>query len=170
MDGSDFRWVQDRPSLKQLTKLQDLAIDGWSVEELGELDDMAMLQSLNIRYCRGVEKLPDFRGLISLQRLRIWRCEFKDVSSLSSLAALKALYISFYGNLERVPNLETLSVLDIFACNMLRGLDSTVGEVEGNVWRLDETSVDSDPPDPQRFRQSCGEAVVRETSCLHLCA
>ena len=149
---ADFRWVQDRPSLKQLTKLQELEIRGWSAEELGELDDMAMLQTLKIEDCRGVEKLPDFRGLISLQRLRISRCDFKDVSSLSSLAALKSLYISFCGNLERVPNLETLPELDINVCDMLRGLDSTVGEVEGNVWRSDETSVESDPPDPQRFR------------------
>ena len=132
--------------------MQDLEIDGWSAEELGELDDMTMLQSLEIGDCRGVEKLPDFRGLISLQRLGIWRCDFKDVSSLSSLAALKSLDISWNGNLERVPKLETLSELDIFGCDMLRGLDSTVGEVEGNVWRSDETSVESDPPDPQRLR------------------
>ena len=149
---ADFRWVQDRPSLKQLTRLVDLDICGWSAEELGELDDMAMLQNLEIGNCLGVEKLPDIRGLISLQRLGIQGCDFKDVSSLSSLAALKRLAIAFCSNLERVPNLETLSELFIFGCDMLRGLDSTVGEVEGNVWRSDETSVESDPPDPQRFR------------------
>ena len=136
---ADFRWVQDRPSLKQLTKLQDLEICGWRAEELGELDDMAMMQTLKIGNCLGVDKLPDIRGLISLQSLVISECDFKDVSSLSSLAALKTLCISFCGNLERVPNLETLSELDISGCDMLRGLDSTVGEVEGNVWRSDET-------------------------------
>ena len=118
---------------------------------MGALDHMAMLQTLEIRDCRGVDKLPDFQGLISLQNLGITNCDFKDVSSLSSLAALKCLDIFSCGNLERVPNLETLSELDISGCDTLRGLDSTVGEVEGSVWRSDETSVESDPPDPKRF-------------------
>ena len=165
---ADFRWVQDRPSLKQLTKLQALEIRGWSAEELGELNDMVMLHTLEIGDCRGVDKLPDFRGLTGLQTLIISDCDFKDVSSLSSLAALKSLRIFWCVNLERVPNLETLSELRIFSCVMLRGLDSTVGEVEGNVWRSDETSVESDPPDPQRFRNLRELALSRCRSLADL--
>ena len=91
---ADFQWVQDRPSLKQLTKLQELKIRGWSAEEVGELDDMAMLETLEIHDCRGVDKLPDLRGLISLQTLRISKCDLKDLSSLSNLSALKTRHIS----------------------------------------------------------------------------
>ena len=52
---ADFREVKERPSLRQVTKLETFRICGWRSKELGELDNLVMLQLLEIVHCSDVD-------------------------------------------------------------------------------------------------------------------
>jgi Leucine-rich repeat (LRR) protein len=145
----DFREVVEWPSLRWLTKLQELQIRGWGLEGISELDNLGMLRSLRIWDGSGVDKFPEYRNLISLQTLTIYDCEVQDMSGLSNLIALESLLISSCKILERLPDFQRLTKLEsltIFNCDMLRRWDCRAGEVEGSPCRWDDTCTGSDLP------------------------
>ena len=175
---ADFRDVVEKPSaLRQPMELQTLKICGWSLDGLQGLENLAMLRSLDIRHCIGVDELPDFRSLISLKKMSILNCQVEDVCGLGNLRALEdlvienceivnmpglcnlnsleTLVIKECKKFESVPDLQGLTrlrCLVIENCPMLRGWDGTLGQVESNLCRLDDiTSVKFDLPNYQRL-------------------
>ncbi|KAG0561405.1 hypothetical protein KC19_9G062400 [Ceratodon purpureus] len=143
---ADFREVLDRPNLRQLTKLQELKIRGWSLAELRETDDLAMLHTLEVEDCKGVyiDYLPDFQGLTSLRKLTLYNCDFKNAASLSKLSTLEEIAINVCRQLEVLPDLEGLTrleSLEITNCDMKRGWDSAVGRGEESLCKRQDNNM-----------------------------
>ena len=143
--AADFRDVLDKPTLRQQTKLQELRIRGWSAAGLRGVEDLAMVHTLDVRDCSGVDVLPDFRGLTCLRSLSMEDCEFKDVSSVSNLSTtLERLKISGCKKLERLPSLQRLTQLkslSIRRCPMLRDLGFSHAEQGEECWDSDLADV-----------------------------
>ena len=131
---ADFQNVVDKPRLLQLTKLEELKMDGWSLAGLSALQTLTMLRSLEIDTCNAVDDLPDLESLVNLQTLKIVDCKFKDVSGLSNLSTLERLQLERCTQLEIIPALHRLTRLkwvEIRACPLLRGWGGTLGQDEG---------------------------------------
>jgi Leucine-rich repeat (LRR) protein len=131
---ADFQNVVDKPCLLQLTKLEELKMDGWSLAGLSALQTLTMLRSLEIDNCSAVDDLPDLESLVNLQTLKIVDCKFKDVSGLSNLSTLERLQLERCTQLEIIPALQRLTRLkwvEIRACPLLRGWGDTLGQDEG---------------------------------------
>ncbi|KAG0556527.1 hypothetical protein KC19_11G060000 [Ceratodon purpureus] len=139
---ANFLEVVHKPSLLHLSKLQIVDIRGWSLLQLTELTNLAVLRRLTIRDCTRVDRLPDLEGLMCLQKLVIRDCGFRDVGGLSHAIALESLEIHDCRDLERLPDfrrLTRLKALDISGCAMLRRWDCRVGQVEGHSCGPDDT-------------------------------
>ncbi|KAG0600756.1 hypothetical protein M758_11G058300 [Ceratodon purpureus] len=139
---ANFLEVVHKPSLLHLSKLQIVDIRGWSLLQLTELTNLAVLRRLTIRDCIRVDRLPDLEGLMCLQELVIRDCGFRDVGGLSHAIALESLEIQDCRDLERLPDfrrLTRLKALDISGCAMLRRWDCRVGQVEGHSCGPDDT-------------------------------
>jgi Leucine-rich repeat (LRR) protein len=164
----DFREVVEWPSLRRLSKLQELGIRGWGLEGLSELDNLGMLRSLTIWDWSGVDKVPDFQGLISLQTLTIWDSEFQDMSDLNNLIVLESIFIENCEKLERLPNLQRLPRLErltLEKCDMLRRWDCRAGQVEGSPCRWDDACTGSHLPGSQTLS---GLLTLKLARCLIL--
>ncbi|KAG0606318.1 hypothetical protein M758_9G131300 [Ceratodon purpureus] len=152
---ADFREVLDGPNLRQLTKLQELSIRGCSLAELRTTDDLAMLHTLNVEDCKGVDDLPDFQGPTSLRKLTLRDCELKSATSLSELSTLEEIELWGCRQLEVLPDLQGLTRLEslqIADCDMLRGWDSAVGRgEESSCKRQDSNTSQLDRRDFQRL-------------------
>ncbi|KAG0588953.1 hypothetical protein KC19_2G280800 [Ceratodon purpureus] len=165
---ADFGEVLERPNLRQLTKLQELSIRGWSLAELRATDDLAMLHTLDIEDCNGVDDLPDFQGPTSLRKLTLRDCEFKNARSLSEMSTLEELAIRRCTLLEVLPDLQGLTRLEslwISDCDMLRGLDSAVGlGVESSCKRHDSNTQ----MDRRELQRLSGLRRLKLGSCSNL--
>ncbi|KAG0590565.1 hypothetical protein KC19_1G110000 [Ceratodon purpureus] len=150
---ADFREVVDKPVLRQVTKLQQLEISGWSSEGLRGLCNLTMLHRLQITSCySGVNKLPDLQCWIRLQTLTIGNCEFEDMSGLSNLSTLNSLQIYRCEKLERLPDFQRLTGLEslgIWGCPMLRCWDCKWGQVEESSCMSDDAGYQFDVPNCQ---------------------
>ncbi|KAG0562531.1 hypothetical protein KC19_9G153800 [Ceratodon purpureus] len=165
---ADFREVLDRPNLRQLTKLQELSICGWSSAELRATDDLAMLHTLDVKDCRGVDDLPDFQGPTSLRELTLIDCEFKDVTSLSKMSTLEEIAIQGCRQLAVWPDLEGLTRLEslkISDCDMLRGWDLALGRGEESSCKRQDCITQLDRRELQRLT---GLRYLRLRSCSNL--
>ncbi|KAG0627855.1 hypothetical protein M758_2G233100 [Ceratodon purpureus] len=152
--NADFGEVLERPNLRQLPKLQKLKIRGCSLAELRATDDLAMLHTLVIGDCKGVDDLPDFQGPTSLRKLTLRDCEFKNATSLSELSTLEEIKIYGWRDLEVLPDLQGLTRLEslwIGDCDMLRGWDSSVGLGVENSCKRQDTNTQLDRGEFQRL-------------------
>ncbi|KAG0588935.1 hypothetical protein KC19_2G279700 [Ceratodon purpureus] len=151
---ADFREVLERPNLRQLTMLQELSIRGCSLAELRATDNLAMLRTLDVWDCKGVDDLPDFQGPTSLRELTLRKCEFKNATSLSELSTLEEIAIIGCRQVEVLPDLEGLTRLErleISDCDMLRGWDSAVGRGEESSCKRQDCNMQWDRRDLQRL-------------------
>ncbi|KAG0627844.1 hypothetical protein M758_2G232200 [Ceratodon purpureus] len=152
--NADFREVLERPNLLQLPKLQKLVLRGCSLAELRATDDLAMLHTLDVGDCKGVDDLPDFQGLTSLRKLTLRDCEFKNATSLSELSTLEELVIRGCRQLEVLPDLQGLTrlkSLGITKCDMLTGWVSAVGRGEQNSCKRQDSKTQLDRGEFQRL-------------------
>ncbi|KAG0588917.1 hypothetical protein KC19_2G278200 [Ceratodon purpureus] len=152
--NADFREVLERPNLRQLPKLQKLVLRGCSLAELRATDDLAMLHTLDVGDCKGVDDLPDFQGPTSLRDLTLGNCEFKNATSLSELSTLEEIKIYGCRDLELLPDLQGLTLLEslwIGDCDMLRSWDSAVGRGEESSCKRQDCITQLDCRDLQRL-------------------
>ncbi|KAG0627870.1 hypothetical protein M758_2G234400 [Ceratodon purpureus] len=151
---ANFGEVLERPNLRQLTKLQELSINGWSLAELRATDDLALLRTLNVWDCKDVDDLPDFHGPTSLRELTLRHCEFKNATSLSELRTLEEIAIRGCRQLEVLPDWEGLTRLErleISDCDMLRGWDSPSGGGEESSCKRQDSNMQVDRREFQRL-------------------
>ncbi|KAG0588944.1 hypothetical protein KC19_2G280600 [Ceratodon purpureus] len=151
---ADFREVLVRPNLRQLTMLQELSINGCSLAELRATDDLAMLHTLDVEDCKGVDDLPDFQGPTNLRKLTLSNCEFKNATSLSELSTLEEIAIIGCRQLEVLPDLQGLTrleSLEISDCDMLRGWDFASGRGEESSCKRQDSNMQVDRREYQRL-------------------
>ncbi|KAG0627867.1 hypothetical protein M758_2G234200 [Ceratodon purpureus] len=161
---ADIGEVLERPNLRQLTKLQVLSINGWSLAELRATDDLAMLRTLDVWDCKGVDDLPDFHGPTSLRKLTLRDCEFKNATCLSALSTLEVIKIYGCRDLEVLPDLQGLTRLErleISDCDMLRGWDSAVGRGEESSCKRQDSNMQVDRREFQRLSGLRGLTLER---------
>ncbi|KAG0627859.1 hypothetical protein M758_2G233500 [Ceratodon purpureus] len=152
--NADFGEVLERPNLRQLPKLQKLKIRGCSLAELRATDDLAMLHTLDVGDCKGVDDLPDFQGPTSLRKLTLRDCEFKNATSLSELSTLEEIAIIECTLLEVLPDLQGLTRLELLFisdCDMLRGWDSPSGRGEESSCKRQDSYMQVDSREYQRL-------------------
>ncbi|KAG0588925.1 hypothetical protein KC19_2G278800 [Ceratodon purpureus] len=151
--NADFREVLERPNLRQLPKLQKLVLRGCSLAELRATDDLAMLHTLDVGDCKGVDDLPDFQGPTNLRKLTLRDCEFKNATSLSELSTLEELAIIECTLSEVLPDLQGLMRLEslfVSDCDMLRGWDFPSGRGEESSCKRQDSNMQVDRGEFQR--------------------
>ncbi|CAN1272039.1 Disease resistance protein L6 [Linum perenne] len=82
------------------------------------------LTSLNINYCRGLNRLPNLANLYSLAELGLHSVEITEIHGLGELRMLEVLAISDSSALENLYGLENLKELTLEKCGRLENLPS----------------------------------------------
>ena len=132
--------VDDNTALGELTKLENLKLDGYSIDSLDRLKNLTALKSLIIQGAE-FEDLQALKELTNMEELRLPNNDIKNIDALKEMTNLEELIL--YGN--QIKNISALSKLCKLRVLKLEG--NLIEDVEPlmNLKNLTEVSLRDNP-------------------------
>ena len=132
--------VDDNTALGELTKLENLKLDGYSIDSLDRLKNLTALKSLIIQGAE-FEDLQALKELTNMEELRLPNNDIKNIDALKEMTNLEELIL--YGN--QIKNISALSKLCKLRVLKLEG--NLIEDVEPllNLKNLEKLSLGDNP-------------------------
>jgi Leucine-rich repeat (LRR) protein len=139
LSNSTFNFQRRFPSLRKLTSLTHLNLEGCQVNEmLDDFDELLSLKHLSLKDWNDLRELPESMDrLVDLMELDLSGCRsLKELpASIGKLVGLTKLYLSGCGSLKELPEsigkLVGLIKLDLSGCGSLKELPESISKLVG---------------------------------------